>query len=195
MLLPAISLVPRNQDQPNSTSTPCCCCTVSWMAFSARSQRFSVPRNLGLSDWQRRRSFYFWCWWTEGWARHWNYLLSQLLSPRRQRQGPFGSSRYSTIYKAPHKSEKYTKKVCSLNTELRNPHLPERNDEVTGFLCLAGKTDVIVGNKHLARNMHLVERCPQGTVCVSIEAFVLGQPESSTVALIFGSSIQVSEEK
>lgn len=66
---------------------------------------------------------------------------------------------------------------------------------MTGLLCPAGKTDVIVGNKHLARNMHLVEWCPQGTICMSIQAFILGQPESGTVALIFGSSIQVSGEK
>lgn len=66
---------------------------------------------------------------------------------------------------------------------------------MTGLLGLAGKADVVVGNKHLARNMHLVERCPQGTVCMSIQALILGQPESGTVALIFGSSIQVSGEK
>lgn len=103
----------------------------------------------------------------------------------------------SIIHKAQHKRRRTQKRreACSLHIQLRNPHLPERNDEMTGLLCPAGKTDVIVGNKHLARNMHLVEWCPQGTICVSIQAFILGQPESGTVALIFGSSIQVSGEK
>lgn len=93
------------------------------------------------------------------------------------------------------RSTQKSSKACSLNIQLRNSHLPERNDEMTGLLCLAGKTDVIVGNKHLARNMHLVEWCPQGTVCMSIQPFILGQPESGTVALILGSSIQVPGEK
>lgn len=91
-------------------------------------------------------------------------------------------------------ADKEIRKGCS-NTQLRNPHLPERNDEMTSLLCLAGKTDVIVGNKHLARNVHLVEWCPQGTVCMSIQTLILGQPKSGTVAFIFGSSIKVSGEK
>jgi len=66
---------------------------------------------------------------------------------------------------------------------------------MTGLLSLAGKADVIVGNKHLTRNVHLVEWCPQRAVCVSIQALILGQPESGTVAFIFGSSIKVSGEK
>lgn len=56
---------------------------------------------------------------------------------------------------------------------------------MTGLLSLAGKADVIVGNKHLTRNVHLVEWCPQRAVCVSIQALILGQPESGTVAFIF----------
>lgn len=56
--LPAISL-PRCWDQPHSTSIPCQRHRVSWMVFSAGSQRSSVPGNPCLSDWRRRRSFYF----------------------------------------------------------------------------------------------------------------------------------------
>ena len=44
----------------------------------------------------------------------------------------------------------------------------------------------------VTRNVHLVEWCPQRAVCVSIQALILGQPESGTVAFIFGSSIKVS---
>lgn len=66
---------------------------------------------------------------------------------------------------------------------------------MTGLFCLACKTDIVVGNKHLAKDVDFVEWGPQSTICVSIKALILRQSESSTVPLIFGPSIQISEEK
>lgn len=85
-------------------------------------------------------------------------------------KGPFGSIGFPIIYKVLHGRRERP----VVHVQLRNPHLSEGNDEMTGLLSLAGKTDVIVGNEHLARNMHLVEWRPQGTVCMSIQAFILG---------------------
>lgn len=71
-------------------------------------------------------------------------------------------------------------------------HLPQGYDEVAGILLFAGKADIVAGDEHLARDVQLVERGPQGTARVAIQALVPGQPERGPVALILGSGVQVS---
>lgn len=65
---------------------------------------------------------------------------------------------------------------------------------MASILFLAGKADVVAGDKHLARDVQLVEWGPQGAACVAVQALVPGQPERGTVALVLGSSVQVSGE-
>lgn len=71
-------------------------------------------------------------------------------------------------------------------------HLPEGYDEVACVLLFASKADVVAGDEHLARDVQFVERGPQRTACVAIQALVPGQPERGPVALVLGSGIQVS---
>lgn len=63
---------------------------------------------------------------------------------------------------------------------------------MASILLLAGEADVVAGDKHLARDVQLVEWGPQRTARVAVQALVPGQPKRGTVALILGSSIQVS---
>lgn len=71
-------------------------------------------------------------------------------------------------------------------------HLPQGYDEVAGVLLFAGEADIVAGDEHLARDVQLVERGPQGTACVAVQALVPGQAECGPVALILRSGIQVS---
>lgn len=73
-------------------------------------------------------------------------------------------------------------------------HLSQGYDGVAGIPLLAGEADVVAGDEHLARNMQLAERGPQGTARVAVQALILGQPERGPVPLILGSGIQVSGE-
>ena len=63
---------------------------------------------------------------------------------------------------------------------------------MASILLLAGEADVVAGDKHLAGDVQLVEWGPQGTARVAVQALVPGQPKCGTVALVLGSSIQVS---
>ena len=63
---------------------------------------------------------------------------------------------------------------------------------MASILLLAGEADVVAGDKHLAGDMQLVERGPQGTARVAVQALISGQPERGTVAFVLGSGVQVS---
>lgn len=73
-------------------------------------------------------------------------------------------------------------------------HLPQGNDKVACILFFAGKTYVVVGDEHLARNVQLAEWCPQCAARVAVQPLIPGQPEGGPIALVLSSGIQVSEE-
>lgn len=72
------------------------------------------------------------------------------------------------------------------------PHLTQGDDETAQRLLLAGEADVVGGHKHLPQDVHLVKRRPQRAVCVSVQFFVFGQTEESSVALALRSRVQIS---
>ena len=78
--------------------------------------------------------------------------------------------------------------------QARGAHLPQRNDETARVFLLAGKADVVIGDEHLAGDVQLVKRRPQGAARVAIQPLVFGKSECGPVALVLGSGIQVSEE-
>lgn len=65
---------------------------------------------------------------------------------------------------------------------------------MTCLFCLASKTDIVIGHKHLTENVDFIEWGPQSAVCVPIKPFILGQSKSSTVPFIFDSGIQIPKE-
>lgn len=73
-------------------------------------------------------------------------------------------------------------------------YLPQGYDKVAGIFLFAGKADVVARDEHLARDVQLVEWCPQGAACVAIQALIPREPECGPVALILGSGVQVSGE-
>lgn len=78
--------------------------------------------------------------------------------------------------------------------QARGAYLPQRNDETARVFLLAGKADVVIGDEHLAGDVQLVKRRPQGAARVAIQPLVFGKPERGPVALVLGSGVQVSEE-
>ena len=74
-------------------------------------------------------------------------------------------------------------------------HLSEGDDEAAQGLLLAGKADVVGGDKHLAQNVHLVEGGPEGAVCVPVQLLVFGQAEERPVPLTLGPCIQIPKRE
>ena len=71
-------------------------------------------------------------------------------------------------------------------------HLTQGDDEAAQRLLLAGEANVVGGNEHLSKDVHLVKRSPQSAICVSIQFFIFGQTEECPVTLTLRSRIQIS---
>lgn len=56
----------------------------------------------------------------------------------------------------------------TLHYDCECTYLPKRYDKLTQVLLSAGKTDVVVGDKHLSNYMHLSKGRPQSAVCVTV---------------------------
>lgn len=70
-------------------------------------------------------------------------------------------------------------------------HLSEGDDEAAHSLLLAGETDVVGGDKHLAQDVHLVEGGPEGAICVPVQFLIFGEAEECPVSLAFGPCVEV----
>lgn len=74
-------------------------------------------------------------------------------------------------------------------------YLSEGDDEAANGLLFTGEADVVRGDEHLAKNVHLVERSPQRAVRVSVQLLVFRQAEQCAVPFTFSPGVQIPEIK